>query len=196
MSRFFCLLALVAWLPGCALFEVEQLMPPVSGEATQALYALKSWRLEGRLGVQTAEDAWQANLFWDHEADQDRLRVSGPLSQGMVSIVVQKDLIYINEGNGVTKLSRDPDAMLRQRLGFAVPLGSLRYWILGVPDPERAYTAMPGGKGEPGGFQQAGWTVRVDRFMEVETRRLPQKLLVQGAGVKLKIIGDNWEIKG
>lgn len=196
MSRFFCLLMFVAWLPGCALFRAEPPGPPMSDEATQALYALKSWRLEGRLGVQTAEDAWQANLFWEHEAGQDRLRVSGPLSQGMVSIVVQKDLIYVNEGNGVTELSRDPEAMLRQRLGFAVPLGSLRYWILGVPDPERAYAAVPGGKGEPDGFRQAGWTVRVDRFMEVGTRWLPQKLLVQGAGVKLKIIGDNWEIKG
>lgn len=196
MSRVPCFLVFVALLPGCALFRAEQPVPPVSGEATQALYALKVWRLEGRIGVQTAEDAWQANLFWDHEANQDRLRVSGPLSQGMVSIVVQKDLIYINEGNGVTELSRDPDAILRQRLGFAVPLGSLRYWVLGVPDPERAYTPVPSGDGAPSGFQQSGWTVRVDRFMNAGNHRLPQKLLVQGAGVKLKIIGDNWEIKG
>lgn len=194
MSRIFLLWVLVAWLPGCALFQAEQ-QPSAEG-STGALHALKAWRMEGRIGVQTTEDAWQANLFWDHDANQDRLRVSGPLSQGMVSIVVQKDLIYVNEGNGITELSRDPDRMLRQRLGFAVPLASLRYWVLGIPDPQRPHTTVRGEKADPGGFQQLGWTVRVDRLMDVGMHRLPQKLIVQGAGVKLKIIGDIWEIKG
>jgi outer membrane lipoprotein LolB len=164
--------------------------------AQQSLYSLKAWRLEGRIGVRTSDDAWQANLFWDHDAAQDKLRVSGPLSQGMVSIVVQEDLIYINEGNGVTELSHAPEAKLRERLGFAVPLSSLRYWMLGVPDPDLAYTPMPGGEGAAHGFQQAGWAIRVDRLTDVGSRRLPQKVRAEGSGVKLKIITDRWEIEG
>jgi outer membrane lipoprotein LolB len=188
---------LLALLAGCAPFQAETVRPTPAGEAAkQALYSIQFWRMEGRIGVQTAEDAWQANLFWEHEPAQDRLRVSGPLSQGMVSIIVQKDLIYINEGNGVTQLSRDPDAMLRERLGFAVPLASLRYWILGVPNPEQNATTIPAGGDSSGGFEQAGWLVRVERSREIENRTLPQRLLIQGHGVKLKIIGDNWEIRG
>lgn len=179
-------LLMVALLPGCALFR-ETPVPPAS---EQALYALKAWSMDGRIGVQTAEDAWQANLFWEHEDHQDRLRISGPLSQGMVSIILQKDLIYINEGNGVTRLSRDPDALLRERLGFVVPLSSLRYWILGVPDPAFGYTAIPNG------FQQADWKIEADRHTSAGNQSMPQKLRVQGSGVKLKIIADHWEIKG
>ncbi len=182
----------VALLPGCALFREVPVLPG----AQQDLYGLQAWRMDGRVGVQTPEDAWQANLFWEHEAHQDRLRISGPLSQGMVSIILQKDLLYINEGNGVTRLSRDPDALLRERLGFVVPLSSLRYWILGVPDPAFAYTAIPGQNGAAGGFQQSGWTVEWDRHTLAGQYAVPQKLRVQGAGVKLKIIADHWEIKG
>jgi outer membrane lipoprotein LolB len=188
------LLCLVAGLNGCALFREEK-APPLA-EARQSLYALKVWRMEGRIGVQTAEDAWQANLYWEHEPDQDRLRVSGPLSQGMISIVLQKDLIYVNEGHGTPRLSHDPEAMLKQRLGFAVPLSSLRYWVLGLPDPKQAHTPVPGDGGSSGGFRQSGWTVRMDRYGEAEGRSVPQKLRVQGNGVKLKIIADSWEIKG
>ena len=105
--------------------------------------------------------------------------------------MVQKDLIYVNEGNGVTSLSRDPDAMLRQRLGFAVPLSSLRYWVLGVPDPDKAAQMV----GDAQGFQQAGWRIVPDKLASVDGWMLPQKLSVQGAGVKLKILADTWDLR-
>ena len=189
-------LILLASVSGCALFRGGTAPAPFLTQANQALYRLDSWRMEGRIGVQTAGDAWQANLFWDHDTAQDRLRLSGPLSQGMVSIVVQKDLIYINEGKGRTELSRRPDALLRDRLGFSVPLSSLRYWILGLPDPQLGYTPLLGDGGSPAGFLQSGWTIRLDRFTTAGTRVVPQKMSVQGSGVKLKILADTWEIKG
>lgn len=182
----------MALLVGCASVRKE---PPAVPAVEKALYSFTAWRMEGRIGVQTGEDAWQANLFWEHDAAQDRLRVSGPLSQGMVSIVLQKDLIYINEGNGVTELSRDPEAMLKERLGFAVPLSSLRYWILGAPDPGSPHTPFHAGDGSSQGFRQSGWTIRLEHFMTVQERMLPQKMVVQGSGVKLKIVADSWEIK-
>ncbi|MGZ8219689.1 lipoprotein insertase outer membrane protein LolB [Methylomagnum sp.] len=190
-------LALMVLLPGCASLRTETAAPPLP-ENTQALYALKMWRLEGRIGVRTTGDAWQANLFWEHEAAQDRLRISGPLSQGMVSIIVQKDLLYINEGNGVTKLSRDPDAELRERLGFSVPLASLRYWMLGLPDPALAHAPIQVGGGATAGFRQLGWTIRVDSFTHLNNRALPQKLRVErdDVAVKLKIIADTWNTGG
>ena len=169
---------------------------PLSDAGRQSLYAIKSWRLEGRIGVQTSADAWQANLLWDHDPAQDRLRISGPLSQGLVSIVVQKDLIFINEGDGVAELSRTPEASLRERLGFSVPLSSLRYWIMGVPDPERTYTSLPTGEPAMSGFQQAGWTIRIERRGAVGNWVLPQKMRAEGAGVKLKIVTDDWKIQG
>lgn len=184
------LLGATLLLQGCASFRSEPTAPALPPGA-QSLYALKSWRLEGRIGVQTSGDAWQANLFWEHAGTQDRLRISGPLSQGMVSIIVQKDLIYINEGNGVDKLSKNPEAELRERLGFSVPLSSLRYWILGVPAPDAPYSLVAAG-----GFQQLGWTIRVDKTVETRGRVLPSKMRVENGdvAVKLKIVADTWEM--
>ena len=175
------------FLMACA--SVQKAPPTEVSSKTPA--SIKSWSMDGRIGVQSTEGAWHANLYWEHAPEQDRLRISGPLSQGLVSIIVQKDLIYLNEGNGVTSLSRDPDAMLRQRLGFAIPLTSLRYWILGVSDPEKKSVSLA-----TGGFKQAGWEVASDKLTTVDGWMLPQKLRVQGAGVKLKILADSWDIKG
>lgn len=195
LIRVLIILALGISLPGCAGFGPEPLRGPLTG-AQQTLYSLKNWRMEGRIGVRTDADAWQANLFWEHDSAQDRLRVSGPLSQGMLSIVVQKDLILVNRGEGRSELSRDPDALLRERLGFSVPLASLRYWILGVPDPGLAYSSIYGDDGAWNGFRQNGWTVGLDRMLNVGDRVLPQKMRVYGSGVRLTIVTDNWEIGG
>lgn len=181
----------VLLLPGCT--TLNTVPEPVVLPDSPA--TIRSWSMDGRIGVQSADKAWQANLYWEHDPAQDRLRISGPLSQGLVSIVVQKDLIYVNEGNGVTQLSRDPDAMLRQRLGFSVPLTSLRFWMMGVPDPDKSSLPMAGGGDADGGFQQAGWKIYPDNLASVDGWMLPRKLSAQGTGVKLKILADNWVLK-
>ncbi len=165
---------------------------------TESPVNLAAWEMEGRIGVQAPDDAWQASLNWHHTLNQDRLRISGPFSQGAVSIIVQKDLIYLNEGNGKTALSRNPEAMLRERLGFVVPLASLRYWILGVADPSSSYREMSEEDGVVTGFEQSGWRVFLDQMETVGGWYLPRKLRVvnvNGSAVRLKILADNWDIK-
>jgi len=158
--------------------------------------SLTRWSMDGRIGVQSGEKAWQANLFWEHDPQQDRLRLSGPWSQGLVSIILQKDLIYVNEGAGVTALSKDPDAVLREKLGFVVPLASLRYWILGRPNPHLGSRPGPAeGGDENQAFEQSGWHINVQNTTQVDGWLLPQKLVAQGAGVKLKIVTDQWVIR-
>lgn len=193
LFRWLCLAVAVVGTTGCTWLSKQPLAPNVPA-AQQKLYGLAFWRLEGRVGVQTRKDAWQANLFWEHEGHQDRLRISGPFSQGAVSIILQDDLIYINEGNGVVESSRNPDAMLKARLGFAVPLSSLRYWVLGVPSPGAQHTVERDSSGT--GFRQSGWLLRFDRFVNVRDLVLPKKMMIQGDEVKLKLFADEWVIRG
>ena len=158
--------------------------------AARAPNQLMVWDMEGRIGVHAAKDSWQADLAWSHDLNQDRLRLSGPLSQGLVSIVLQRDLIYINEGDGIDHLARDPEAALKARLGFAVPLKSLRFWILGIPNAEESW--KPLSSGPEGAFTQQGWRITPSALTAVGGYSLPGRLLVEGDGVRLKIIMDQW----
>ena len=186
MKRFNVLVVLILGLSGCATFE----------GGTEGVGSAKSpdrltvWDMEGRIGVHAAKDSWQADLAWSHDLKQDRLRLSGPLSQGLVSIVLQRDLIYINEGDGIDHLARDPEAALKARLGFAVPLKSLRCWILGIPNAEEPW--QPLASGPAGAFTQQGWRIIPSSLVTVGGYALPGRLLVEGGGVRLKIIADQW----
>lgn len=182
--------SLVIWLAGCA-----GMRPVPESQRAASPSDIKVWKLEGRIAVKTANDGWTANLIWEHDPLQDRLRISGPFSQGLLSIVVQDDLIHVNEGNGVEQTSRDPDALLRERLGFAVPLRSLRYWVTGVPAPEAEHVQVPNEAGGARRFSQQGWSLAYEKFSQVGAYQLPQKASINGHDVRLKLIADDWLIK-
>ena len=187
------LLILLLGVQGCA--SVKKPFSAADDLAMQQrLYGLDLWRLQGRIAVQTPKDAWSANLFWDHDAHQDRLRISGPFNQGGVSIVLQDDLILIDDGKGATVTSPDPESLLQERLGFAVPLHSLRYWVLGVPSPDTEFSLGKTGDGDEHGFRQQGWDLAYQRFTSVGEVVLPEKATIRGEEVKLKLIASEWVI--
>jgi len=189
-----CWLA-VSGLAGCAaLSSGKAVMPPVT-QSRQQLYRLSAWKLDGRIGAKMGHEGWNANLFWEHEGGQDRLRISGPFSQGAVSIIVQSDLVYVNEGNGVVSSSRNPDDWLRQRLGFTVPLRSLRYWVLGLPAPDVEYQARLDAAGGLQGFEQQDWVLAFEGFDSVGGFVVPKKMSIRGGEVTLKLIADDWVFK-
>ncbi len=181
-------------LAGCAGLPEKNVSPPLT-EARQRLYELPAWKLEGRIAAKVDQEGWNANLLWEHDGRQERLLISGPFNQGAVSIIVQNDLVYINEGNGVTSFSKDPDSYLKSRLGFAVPLQSLRFWLLGLPAPHVDYKPELDAEGGLKGFQQQGWVLDFERFAAVGDYVVPKKMTVQGRDVRLKLIADEWIFK-
>ncbi|MDF9392129.1 MULTISPECIES: lipoprotein insertase outer membrane protein LolB [Methylococcus] len=183
-------LSAAAAMQGCAPAPVRPGMPDAA-----RLASLERWRLEGRVAVQTADDAWQASLSWDHDGRQDRLWISGPLNQGTVSIVLQEDLILVNEGHGNERISRDPEGLLKEKLGFSIPLQRLRYWVLGVVAPGDAGEEMefyPDGRLKH--LRQAEWSLDYERYRSWDRFTLPQKVLIQGRSLKLKLFADEWTV--
>jgi len=178
-------------MSGCATVQ----RPPLPFEDARArVVALTHWQLEGRIAVQTSSDAFQARLFWEHEKRQDRVRVSGPFSQGVLSIVVQDDLALIRDTSGETRVSRDIPSLLRKELGVAVPLSSLRYWVLGVAEPSVPGQTRYDAFGQLRQLRQGEWALDFERYVRVGDFVLPEKLSVKGREVKLKLVVEDWAI--
>jgi outer membrane lipoprotein LolB len=171
--------------------------PPAKGRATRnaELAALSHWRLDGRIAVQSSTEAFQAGLVWEHEGRQDRVQVSGPLSQGAYSIVLQDNLILVRDNSGNVRTSRNPAALLHQELGVAVPLVSLRYWVLGIADPGGAGPIpVYDDQGRLQQLRQADWVLSYLAFVPAANYELPQKLLAESRDIKLKLVVDDWAI--
>ncbi|MDD5272460.1 MAG: lipoprotein insertase outer membrane protein LolB [Methylovulum sp.] len=147
------------------------------------------WALDGRLSLSGVKDSWSANLAWAHGSD-DVLKLSGPLGQGATVIRLNDDAVTIDRGGGKVQTSPQPEAFINQQLGLSVPIRALSYWVVGLPEPGQAFVDMPSG------FRQADWLVEYKQMQPAGQRLLPRKMTVMNGQAKLKLIIEQWVIKG
>jgi outer membrane lipoprotein LolB len=180
---------LVFVLSACSVVPVE---PEVhySKATMRHLEDLGRWSFEGRLALTGPSDSWNANISWEHSPDAEKIRLSGPMGQGAVVISLTGNLVVIDRGGGDVQSSTQPEEFINQQLGMFVPVRSLRYWVVGFPEPSRPYTESDVG------FNQAGWQSEYKQMQVVDDgATMPHKMTVMNKQVKLKIVIDHWCLK-
>jgi outer membrane lipoprotein LolB len=165
-----------------------------SGSYSQAarshLYEMQKWRLEGRLAISAPNDSWSANIEWSHLPDVEIIKLSGPLGQGTVIIELYDGVVKIDRGGGNVRTSNRPEQFIKQQLGLFVPIRSLRFWAVGLP--ESALTFNETGDG----FVQDSWLVTYKEMQKIGVELMPRKMAVSNERLKLKLIIDQWSLNG
>jgi outer membrane lipoprotein LolB len=176
---------LALMLSACSTVPVE---PEVhySKIAREHLYQLERWTFEGRLALTGKNDSWSASINWGHRPDDEKIKLSGPLGQGATVIQLTGDVVTIDRGDGQAQSSTQPEEFINQQLGMFVPVHSLRYWVVGLPEPTSAFVETAAG------FKQAGWFIEYKQMQPVDNQSMPRKITVTNERVKLKLIIDQW----
>jgi outer membrane lipoprotein LolB len=170
-------------------------MPPIAAAAWDQrvvdLQRLASWQLSGRAAVAVGTQGWQASLDWRQSGEATEVHLSGPLGIGAMVLKRTPEGLSLNG-------APPSDAVLTQlqdRLGFALPLEHLRYWLLGVPDPGSAFEFKPNDQDRLLQLSQDQWTLDFDRYMPVDGDVLPAHLVLSREGVRVRIVVDHWQEK-
>jgi outer membrane lipoprotein LolB len=165
--------------------------PPASATA---LAAVDHWQASGRIAVRTAQDGFSAHFDWRQAGARAELGVRGPFGAGAAHLSVGPESIRVESGNEPPLEVPAPfealEPQLVARLGFPLPLESLRYWILGVPAPS------PVAIGAAPAFDQAGWHVVASQFEAVEQApgSLPVRLELTRGATRIRVIVDRWQV--
>lgn len=152
------------------------------------LYEIDEWRLEGRLAITEPNDSWTANIEWGHLPNTEKIKLSGPLGQGAVAIELNQESVIIDRGGGNIQSSNQPETFINQQLGLSVPLRSLRFWAVGIPESGSEFQETSDG------FVQDGWLVAYKEMQKTGARIMPRKMAVSRGHVKMKLIIDQWNL--
>ena len=158
-----------------------------------ALEKLQRYSLNGRVAVAANGQGFSASLRYQQMPRSSNLALDGPLGIGGLRVVLEGEDLQIATSRG-EKLDGDAArAELERRLGFALPLAELRWWLLGIPAPGETAVNQDFGTGEIHDFVQAGWRVSINSRAAGLGFSLPQRLTAEREGARLKLLVERWQ---
>ncbi|HEY1898597.1 MAG TPA: lipoprotein insertase outer membrane protein LolB [Steroidobacteraceae bacterium] len=156
------------------------------------LQARTRFTVQGRIGVVAGTDGFNGRLRWIQDGSLTTVSLDGPLGVGGVRIRSDAGVLTLTTPSGEALDSQAAHDELVKRLGFEPPLGSLRYWIQGVPDPSGSGEERPDAQGYLGSLAQDGWSVTFSAYMQTSDGALPQKLTVERGTVRVRLVMQTW----
>lgn len=155
-----------------------------------------SWRAQGRIAVKSGSDGGQGNIVWVQQGSRTRISLSGPFGAGAYEIEWDDEdvVVYTKAGElSMAYAGRDAvERFLDDQLGWSFPARSMRYWIMGVADPDYAAERSFDETGWLAGIDQHGWVVTYGRFMSVDDGWLPRKVAMENPRARVKLVIDRW----
>src|ERR1700712_1626367 len=160
--------AVVVMLASCRTVPVQHAAPgpAQSWEARRPqLQARDRFELKGRVAVATGNDGFNARLRWMQSGKQTHMSLDGPLGAGGVQVTSDGSAVSIVTSRGDRLENDAAKAELTNRLGFDPPIDSLRYWVLGVPEPGHPAQESLDAQQRLSALEQDGWQIQYTGYM-------------------------------
>lgn len=201
--RYITLLAITLLLTGCGLFgtkEQPSTLPKIANEQLwqqhqQKINQLKSWQVDGKVGIKTNTDSGSASLFWLQQETYYDIRLAGPLGRGATRIVGNTGKVTMEISGQGRFTAATPEELLKQQLGWNLPISHLAWWIKGLPAPDAPYVNVLNSDSQLAQLKQDDWTIRYDSYQQVQGYWLPQRIVAESADMRVILVIKQWTLK-
>lgn len=156
----------------------------------EALEQVRAFELSARV-ASGGLFGMKGSMVWRQRQDDFEIRVSGPFGVGALKLSGRVDDVTLTTKKGSFHTD-DPDAYLRENLGWSLPVEGLRYWILGLPSPFSDSEISLDEYGRVVEMDQDDWTVEYNEYAESGELELPRKLTLTHPEVRIKVVVDDW----
>jgi len=188
------LLLLITGIAGCATTRPSVDLPPLDTweQRTAALAELQSWEFRGRVAVKSGDDGFNARFDWTQNRDAFDATVRGPL--GIVTVRIEGDgrRMSLTDKDGETTELVDAERELQWRYGWTIPVASLRYWAIGIPDPSLPAVTELDDEQRLARLEQGGWNVEISRYREGGGQMMPRILTATNPDTRVRMVIDRW----
>ena len=181
-------------LSGCATTRQGVVLPEFESweQRNAVLVGLREWEFAGRIAVKAGDEGFNGKFNWAQQDDQFTATVGGPLGIGTVRIEGQDRTVTLTDKDGEKTVLSDVENELRYRYGWTIPVTSLRYWTLGIPDPATAATTELDADGRVSRLEQNDWIVEISRYREGGGQQMPRILSATNADTRVRLVIDRW----
>ena len=188
------LLLALASVAGCVTTRPATDLPVIDSweSRTEVLGNVQEWEFRGRVAVKAGDEGFNGKFDWTQDGDVFKATVGGPLGVGTVRISGNGRSMVLTDKNGERTELEDAERELQWRYGWTIPVASLRYWALGIPDPAFPAVTEVDDAGLLTHLEQSGWSVDITRYREGGGQQMPRILTATNPDTRVRMVIDRW----
>ena len=197
------LIAITPLVIGCLLSGCVNLTAPKAAtdfkpinqtQRAQMLSQIKQWDIQGAFSITSPSQTQIANYSWQLN-DQRHFTITLASSLNLYQAVIKRQgtRIELIKNNDQPVSANSVSALMRDNLGFALPISNLYYWIRGLAAPGKKQ-ATYNDVGLLTRLQQDGWTIDFIDYTHVGRLDLPQMIKLSGHNLAVKLVIKRWQL--
>jgi outer membrane lipoprotein LolB len=158
------------------------------------LVAQPDWTLSGRIAISDGKDGGSGRIDWIQHGKDFDIRLSAPVTRQSWRMVREDGHVRLEGLEGGTREGDNAQELLRQTLGWVVPIDALAAWARGA----RASTAANlqfGVDGLPSVLDEDTWSVEYKAWDETHSPPLPKKVFAAQGDDRVRLSVDSWDGK-
>ena len=162
-------------------------------ERRTRLQETPSWRMNGRIAVNTGARAFQGRFRWRQSEEEVELSINSPLGMNVLQVSGPPERLTVRAGGETWELA-DPEPELSAMLGWWLPVRSLDDWLLGYADPDfGADQQLSPTRTELRTLDQRLWRLTYESYRLHEGFLLPRRIDLEHGALELRVTVDGWQ---
>ena len=157
-----------------------------------SLSGLDRWSLDGRLAIHDGKEGGSGNLKWVQTGEESDLRFRGALGQGAWWLQAGESGARIELANGDVYRADSVVDLVKQQLGWQVPVDALTWWVRGLAKPDAKAARSLDEEGRLTKLDQLGWDVDFGKYENEESGWLPARLTARKGKYLVKLVVKRW----
>jgi outer membrane lipoprotein LolB len=187
---------LTVLLAACAPVTTKQNAATPAALASQAareadLAAQTHWTLVAQFGVSNGRDGGSGELEWRQDGASYAFSVRAPNGR-VVRLNGDAGHAVLEGVDDKPLVDSDAERLLRERVGWDVPLVALRDWVRGVRAPGAPSELTFGAADLPATMQQDGWQIEYRDWFTDRSPPLPKRVFATSGKNRVKLAIESW----
>lgn len=158
------------------------------------LNATTEWGLAGKISLDDGDQGGSGKLQWDVKPGQSEMSFRGAMGRGAWHLQMGPESAKLKMADGTEQTAADVSDLIREHIGWPVPLDALQWWARGLAAPGVTENEQFGPEGLLVSLRQFGWNVDFSRYDSVGGIELPVRLKATRNNYRVKLAISRWRM--